>query len=53
MVSSLTLSQVVVEVEEVVEQAGQPHEPVGSDCLLEFGDSGLVDTLGVVRRSGE
>ena len=43
------LAQVVLEVEEVVEQTGQPGVAVLQDGVLHVGDTGAVDALRVVR----
>jgi hypothetical protein len=47
------LPQVIVEVEKVAEQAGQPRETGRPDRLLERGDRGLVNTVGVLGRPRE
>ena len=47
------LAEVVVEVEEVPEQPGQPRGAVVEDRLLHAGDAGLVDALRVLVGLGE
>ena len=45
--------EVLVEVEQVPDQPGQPREAVGQDRILGAGDARLVDALGVVDGLGE
>ena len=51
--SLMRLSEVLVEVEQVAEQAGQPLEPVVEDRLLDGGDDRLVDAGRVLGGLGE